>query len=74
VPVIRAFVALQKVARLNPTIFHESFCGALARLSSVSSSFKINLEYVVLLGVLYSELNNMRRRQELLIDTLLYSS
>jgi hypothetical protein len=41
---VQALVALQKVARPNPTIFHESFCGASARLSSVSSCFEINLE------------------------------
>ena len=35
--------ATKEVARLNPTIFHESFCGASARLSSVSFNLGINL-------------------------------
>ena len=67
-PVVRALVALQRVARLNPTTFHESFCGASERLSSVSYSFEINLGDVVLPGVLCSELKNVKRRQELLVD------
>jgi hypothetical protein len=51
VPVVRELVALQKVARLNPTIFNKSFCGASARISSVSSSFEFNLEDSNLLEV-----------------------